>query len=120
MSIGLAYGDVLSFRSTFQSEKEQKYKTAYEERTKNLKDKMNMNRTKTDERDTQNRHICVKTVYSLTLTYREKSKFVLKRNLSFEASVASETPIQEVHEIVRSHYGVKHTNTFLASYPNES
>ena len=51
-SFGLAYGDVLSFRSTFQSENEKNIKTTYEERAKNLKDKMNMNRTKTDKRDT--------------------------------------------------------------------
>ena len=81
-----------------------------------------MNKAKTDERDTQNRHVCVKTVYSLTfqLNCREKSKFVLKRNLSFETSIAPETPIQEVHETARSYYGIKYTNTFLASYTKES
>ena len=81
-----------------------------------------MNRTKTDKRDTQNRHVCVKTVYGLTLQLkcREKLKFVLKRNLSFETSIAPETPIQEVHEIARSYDGVKYTNTFLGSYTNES
>ena len=69
-----------------------------------------MNRTKADKRDTQNRQVCVKTVYSLTfqLKSREKSKFVLKRNLSFEASIAPETRIQEVHETARSYYGVKY------------
>ena len=35
-------------------------------------------------------------------------------------SLAPEKPIQEIHEIGRSHYGVKYTNTFLASYSNES
>ena len=82
---------------------------------------MKMNRTKTDKRDTQNRLVCVKTVYSVTfqLKCREKSKFALKRNLSFKTSTAPKTPIQEVHEIARSYYGVKYTNTFLASYTNE-
>ena len=81
-----------------------------------------MNRTKTDKRDTQNRHVCVKTVYSLTfqLKCREKAKFVLKRNLNFEGCIAPETPIEEVYEITRSHYGVKYTNAFLASDTNES
>ena len=70
---------------------------------------MNVNRTKTDKRDTQNRYVCLKTVYSLTFQLKccEKSKFVPNRNLSFETSIAPETPIQEVHEIVRSYYGVK-------------
>ena len=54
------------------------------------------------------------------LKCREKSKFVLKRNLSFEVSIALETPVQEVNEIARSHYGVKYTNTFLAPCTNES
>ena len=83
---------------------------------------MKINRTKTDKRDTQNRQVYVKTVYSLTfqLKSREKSKFVLKRNLSFETSIAPETPTQEVHETARSYYGVKNTNTLLASYTNES
>ena len=83
---------------------------------------MNMNRIKTDKRDAQNRHVCVKSVYSLTIQFscREKLKFVLKGNLIFKISIAPETSIQEVHEIARSYYGVKYTNTFLASYTNES
>ena len=96
-------------------------KDSKKERAKNLKHKMKMNRTKADKRDTQNRQVCVKTVYSLTfqLKCREKSKFVLKGSLSFETGIAPETQIQEVHEIARSYYGVKYTNTFLASYTNE-
>ena len=96
-------------------------KDSKKERAKNLKHKMKMNRTKADKRDTQNRQVCVKTVYSLTfqLKCREKLKFVLKGNLSFKTSIAPETQIQEVHEIARSYYGVKYTNTFLASYTNE-
>ena len=49
-----------------------------------------------------------------------KIEIFLKRNLSFQASIALETPIQEVHEIAQSHYDVKYTNTYLTLYTKES
>ena len=67
---------------------------------------MNMNRTKTDKRDTQNRYACVKTVLQFDVSTKMSWKIEICPE-NFEASISPETPIQEVHEIVRSYYGVK-------------
>ena len=92
----------------------------YQQRAKELKEKLYM--IKTDKKDKKNRSICVKSCYNLNiqLKCKENGKFVAKRKAIHEMFVEISTDYDTIHIKSREHFGIKHTNTFLSNFNNET
>eukprot|EP00111_Clytia_hemisphaerica_P000303 TCONS_00000779-protein len=120
-NLGLAYGDVIAFKLKFKESETNPQKT-YESRLQNLKDKMNISRQRTDRKDAKNRSISVKNVFKMTLFLKcFEKKYVRKSGEMFETTVCMETSYDKLHNEAKEHFGIdKTTNTFLASYNNET
>lgn len=118
-NMGLAYGDIITFRQIFdQSSREKTYKERAEELRKKIK------RSHTKEKCQTNQTIiqkCLSVNIGLkcveTNQKSKKEKYTLKTNQGYTADVKKITLCTELHESVREHYRIPNGRpTYLGLY----
>ena len=118
LELGLAYGDLLSFRSYFQlPESSTTQVKSYEERAKILKDKLK--RSHTDRVDSRSRPVTVKSSYNVSfgLKCMENQKYTLKLNKGFNDTFDRTSSYSHLHNVCREYFKIPEiTETYLGYY----